>query len=116
MKKIMTIAMILILSVMVPAGCGDNGNQTPTPTFTEAVTPSQGPVNASNFIGEERAKEIALERAGITEDGVVFDRVELELDDGVWKYEVEFRQGTTEYDTNIKADDGTIILWEVDAN
>lgn len=71
-------------------------------------------IDTTAFIGEEKAKEIALEKAGLTVADVIFDRTELDKDDGVWHYEVEFRQGRTEYDTDIKADDGTILKWEVD--
>lgn len=68
----------------------------------------------NNFIGEEKARQIALEKAGITNDGVTFDRVELEKDDGVWQYEIEFRKDGVEYDADIKADDGKIISWDID--
>ena len=85
-------------------------------TSSEAITPSPSldSQNDSALIGEERAKEIALERAGISADGVFFDRVELDRDNGVLRYEVEFKQGLTEYDAEIKADDGSILSWEVD--
>ena len=68
----------------------------------------------SSFIGEERAKEIALTKAGISADGVHFDRVELDYDNGVWQYEVEFKKDRIEYDADIKADDGTILKWQVE--
>ncbi len=71
-------------------------------------------VDKSQFIGEEKAKEIALEKAGITAEGVVFDIVELDNDDGIWQYEVEYRKGTTEYSADIAADSGDIISWEID--
>lgn len=68
----------------------------------------------ANFIGEESAKSIALEKAGLSADNVTFDKVELDCDDGVWQYEVEFRKDRTEYDADIKADDGSILSWDVD--
>ncbi len=70
--------------------------------------------DTSDFIGEERAREIALEQAGIGSEGVRFDRTELEFDNGVWEYEIEFRQGENEYSADIKADDGTVINWDAD--
>ncbi len=66
------------------------------------------------LIGENKAKEIALERAGLTAEEVIFDRVELDRDDGVLKYELEFRKGSTEYDVEIRADDGTVLSFERD--
>ncbi len=77
---------------------------------------NKGNVDKSQFIGEEKAKSIALEKAGFSADGVTFDKVELDRDDGVWQYEVEFRKDRTEYDADIKADDGKILSWDVDYN
>ncbi len=68
----------------------------------------------SKFIGEEKAKEIALKKANVTTESVIFDKVELDHDDGVWRYEVDFKKDTTEYDTEINAIDGSILKWEVD--
>jgi len=70
----------------------------------------------SKFIGEEKAKEIALKKANVTTESVIFDRVELDHDDGVWRYEVDFKKDTTEYDAEINAIDGSILKWEVDNN
>lgn len=95
-----------------------NGGQTASPPGNTPDTPPSGSPEATNpsknFIGEERAKEIALEKAALSASEVRFDRVELDLDDGVWRYEVEFRQGLTEYDADISATDGTILSWDVD--
>ena len=66
------------------------------------------------FIGEEKAKEIALKKANVTTESVIFDKVELENDDGVWQYEVDFKKDTTEYDAEINAIDGSILKWKVD--
>ena len=71
-------------------------------------------VDTSNFIGEEKAKEIALDKAEVTASDVIFDRVELDRENGVYTYEVEFKIGRTEYSADIKAEDGTILKWEVD--
>ncbi len=75
---------------------------------------NKGKTDKSQFIGEEKAKSVALEKAGLSADAVTFDKVELDRDDGVWQYEVEFRKDRTEYDADIKADDGSILSWDVD--
>ncbi len=67
----------------------------------------------SEFIGEEKAKEIALKKANVTTESVIFDKVELDLDGEVWRYEVDFKKDTTEYDAEINAKDGSILKWEV---
>ncbi len=71
-------------------------------------------VDDSKFIGIEKAKDAALQKAGIPADGVTFEKAELDNDDGVWHYEVEFRKDNTEYDADVKAEDGTILKWDVD--
>lgn len=73
-------------------------------------------VDTGNFIGEEKAKEEALAKAGVTADGVNFEKVDLELDDGVWVYEIDFTKDKHEYDVKVKADDGIILEYEKDRN
>ncbi len=68
----------------------------------------------SEFIGEEKAKKIALHDAGFKLEDVQFIKVELDYDNGAWQYEIEFRKDKAEYDYNIKAVDGTVIEKDVD--
>ena len=73
-------------------------------------------VDTSTFIGEEKAKAIALKKASITEDEADRLNVSLDRDNGIWEYEVEIRVGRTEYDAEINAETGEIIKWEVDSD
>ena len=66
------------------------------------------------FIGEERAREIALEKAGLKESEVTLIKVKLDRDDGRYVYEIEFRRGLTEYEAEINAEDGRILKFEKD--
>ena len=66
------------------------------------------------YIGEETAKKIALDKAELKENEVNFIKVEFERDDGVYFYDVEFRKDRVEYSAEIKADDGKILEWDVD--
>ncbi len=68
----------------------------------------------AKFIGEEKAKEIALKKANVTTESVIFDIIEIEKENGVWQYEVDFKKDTTEYDAKINAIDGTILEWEME--
>lgn len=118
MKKILVSIMTIVMSVMMLTACGPENNVAPTPT-TDATADATMPQNtatatadASKFIGEEKAKELALQKAGINAEGVTFDRIELDRDDGVWQYEVDFRHEGTEYDIDIKADNGEILSFE----
>jgi len=127
MKKIILISMVTALLFASVTGCSRSSdiqseNNLEDKAKVEQTTPNSSMVNdassgksdASLYIGEERAKEIALQRAGITSDEVLFDRVEFEKDDGIWLYEVEFRKGNTKYSADIKADDGKIISFETE--
>ena len=72
--------------------------------------------DTNKYIGEERAKQIAIDKAGLKATDVIFDRVKLENDNGTWVYEIEFKSKSAEYDAEIKAEDGTVLEWEVDKN
>ena len=68
----------------------------------------------NNYIGVDRAKEIALSHANLTESDVRFAKAKLEKDDGRMEYEIEFYCGATEYDYTIDAVSGNIIEYDVD--
>ncbi len=67
------------------------------------------------YIGNEAAKQIALKHAGLTENEVRFVHAHLELDDGSWKYDVEFHKDSSEYDYDIDALTGEILSFDQDA-
>lgn len=72
---------------------------------------------ASNeYIGEEKAEEIALNHAGINEADASFVKSKFEYDDGIAVYEIEFYSGKTEYEYKINAVSGEIIEYDVDNN
>lgn len=80
----------------------DGATQTVTLTGQAA---NQGP---SGYIGEEKAKSIALADAGLAASGVTFFQVRLDWEDGRAVYDVEFYSGAAEYDYEIDALDGSI--------
>jgi uncharacterized membrane protein YkoI len=74
---------------------------------------SSGSGNAAEtYIGEAKAKLIALSHAGLSESAVTFIKVELERDDGRMVYDVEFYSGRTEYDYEIDALSGAILEYD----
>lgn len=80
----------------------------------ERATQNDQSVTANGDIGVERAKEIALQKAGLSAADVTFTEARYEVDDGVQVYEIEFRQGRVEYSAEVRASDGVILSWDVD--
>ena len=82
------------------------------------TTPSQ-PGTTSAAITADRAREIALEHAGLSASGVQFLKTQTDWDDGRLIYEVEFVTGNgnvwKEYDYEIDANTGRIIDIDYDA-
>lgn len=70
--------------------------------------------NDAEFIGKEKAKEIALEKAGLKASEVSFVKVEIDREYGVVVYDVEFNSGRKEYSAEIQAENGTILEWHVE--
>lgn len=71
-----------------------------------------GTADESAYIGVERAKEIAVEKAG----GGEVTSMEMDLEDGRMVYEGELWLDTTEYDFDIDAVSGEILKWEADTH
>ena len=71
-------------------------------------------VTSKTEITVEKAKKIALDKAGLKESEVTFTKAKLDYDDGKAVYEIEFVKDRTEYEAEVNAVDGTIIEWNVD--
>ena len=69
---------------------------------------------SSTDIGAEKAKEIALQHAGVSASNAVFVKAERDYDDGRLTYDVDFYAGNKEYDYEILAADGTILSYDAD--
>ena len=84
--------------------------------FQIQTNPTDSAINSSSndYIGVDRAKEIALNHAQLNESDVQFAKAKLENDDGEVEYEIEFYSGRTEYDYTIDAVSGNIIEYDVD--
>lgn len=80
------------------------------PVPTEA--PKQTDSDDKNFIGVDKAKQIALAHAGFSEDEVRFTKSKLDRDDGRYEYEIEFRINGVEYEYEIDAKSGKILKHE----
>ena len=74
--------------------------------------PSTGGTGAA--ITADRAKEIALNHAGVSASSATFVYAKLDWDDGRLQYDVEFYSGSTEYDYEIDANTGAILSYDHD--
>lgn len=72
------------------------------------------PAQASGDIGAEEAKVIALDHAGVKAKDTVFLYAELDYDDGLRVYDVEFFSENKEYDYKIDAATGEILGFDYD--
>ena len=95
----------------IPAQSAAAPQQTEVPQQTAAApAPTTSAANnPSGDIGIERAKQIALSHAGLSQGSVSFVKAELDYEDGVKVYDIEFYSGNVEYDYEINAASGTII-------
>ncbi|MFI3260903.1 MAG: PepSY domain-containing protein [bacterium] len=70
----------------------------------------------TTYIGETKAKAIAVEHAGVSSSSVRYTKCELDYDNGIVEYEVEFLVGNTEYEYTINAITGDILEFDIDYN
>ena len=81
---------------------------------TEAPVVQPSKPAASGDIGYAKAKSIALNHAGVSE-GKAYDMdIELDDEDGILVYEVEFKSGNMEYSYEINAATGAILKHEAE--
>ena len=85
---------------------------TVAPTPNEPAKPSAPSGGAD--IGHAKAKSIALNRAGVSENKAYDMEIELDDEDGTLVYEVEFKSGNMEYDYEIDAASGAILKHEAE--
>ncbi len=69
---------------------------------------------ATGDIGVSRAQQIALSHAGLSANNVWGMKTEMDIDNGIRVYEVEFYQNNIEYKYEINAANGNIVKYEQD--
>lgn len=104
----------------------DGATVAPQPETTQPTTPqpsakatprpnaTQPPAQTAQgqWIGEQKAKEIALQHANVQASKATFTKVKQDWDDGRAEYEVEFDAGQYEYEYEIDAQTGRILSQE----
>ncbi len=76
-----------------------------TPENVSAV----GTASDKAYIGQDKAKEAALAHAGLSADDVAYVEVDIDTENGVLVYEIEFKYNGYEYDYDINALNGEIV-------
>ena len=83
------------------------------PEKSEVTQPPATEPAKTAFTAED-AKAAALAHAGLTADQVAGMKVEKDKENGLWVFEVEFRQGRLEFEYEIHAETGAVLKWEKD--
>ena len=73
---------------------------------------NSNPIENKKYIGIEKAKEIVLNHAKLTNNQANFNKIELDVDYNIATYEIEFYYNYYEYDYEINALTGEIIKYE----
>ena len=79
----------------------------------KSVTPNNQNSNNSK-ITVEKAKEISLKHANLKDNQVVFDKTEMDYDNGVQVYDIEFHYNNIAYNYEIDANTGNILSYSQD--
>ena len=122
---------VLEMSVRDETVAPTEGSQTDAPVSGTATTPASGSSHAASASvqaapntnasagNEARAKEIALNHAGVKAADATITKSKLDYEDGRQVYEIEFyvsgSSGYTEYDYEIEAATGKIVSYDHDA-
>ena len=87
-----------------------------TASVGNATAKPSAPSEAAQDIGHAKAKSIALNHAGVSENQAYDMEIELDDEDGTIVYEVEFQSGNVEYSYEINAATGAILKHETEIN
>lgn len=131
MKKFLSAVTVLALLLVVLAGCqssqsaqpSDSVSQQPPATEPSAAEPAvtdpaptePAVTDPATKITRDEALKIALEDASLTKDQIHDLDIDLEKENGVLYFDVDFEVGNLDYDYEIDAESGQILKKEVPA-
>ena len=120
-RKLLTMsALALVCGVSVACSSNTNANvntNSANTNISQENTSSQNNINNNNTntkITSDKAKEIALNHANLSENQVTFIKSNVDYDDGMKAYDVEFYHNNQEYDYKIYANSGAIVEYDFD--
>ena len=118
MKNKFLISMLAILLCFVLSGCADDMSaKNSSPKNDTPISQSQlqnGGTQSSERISSKDAEKRAIEHSGFRESDVKGIRSELDFENGIYEYEVEFYVDNIEYDYKINALTGEVLSFDKD--
>ena len=90
----------------------DDDRPVSSSTNTSKPATSTDKPAAPSYIGVDEAKAAALKKAGVSAADVRWENAELDRDDGIPVYELEFSANGVEYDCDVHAETGKIVKFE----
>ncbi len=127
MRRYVALLLVLIFTLSL-VGCNagttadtatdtiDVANNTTTPKDNAETESSQktptSPTSSDATISNDEAIKIALDKAQLTKEDILGLHCELDYDNGMLKYEVEFSDKKYDYDCEINAESGKILHFE----
>ena len=100
-------------ATQAPAATESAAQSQPTQS-TAAKVAENTTANTAAQITVDEAKNAALANAGLQESDVVYKKAQLETDDGILKYEIDFYAGDNEYNFDIDAATGAVLKAETE--
>ena len=92
-----------------------SGNSSNNQSDSSSQTQNNQSANSSQYRGTEKAKQIALNHAGVSSSSATFTKTKLDRDDGIYVYEIEFISGEIDYDYEINATTGNVISFDTES-
>ncbi|MBQ7132916.1 MAG: PepSY domain-containing protein [Ruminococcus sp.] len=124
MRKHIALILALVLTLLL-VGCNtatvlnnksvdtaDSTTGTSENISSETNTDFSSPALPDGAISNDEAIKIALDKAKLSKEDVLGLHCELDYDDIVLKYEVDFSDGKYDYDCEINAESGKILYFE----
>ena len=97
---------MMLLSLFIVGEAGEKISET---------VEHKGSASEKKYIGVNKAKSAALKHAGLSEDVIKGFIAELDYDDGIMVYEIEFNANGVEYEYDVNAVNGEVVNFENDA-
>lgn len=92
----------------------DIASSTPTPNYVAPSDNNQSNVTTDTKISRDKALEIALEAAGLKQENIRGLDIELDKENGVTVWDVDFESGEMDYSYDINAETGEIVKHETE--